>query len=69
LFLLIDCENDFEQQWFLLNKSDLNEENFKINSIHGNKESVAQNVNVEYKLNVKKNSENYNKLVKLNLIK
>ena len=69
LFLLIDCENDFELQWFLLNKSDVSEKNFKINAIHGNKESVAQNVNVEYKLNVKKNSEHYNKLVELNLIK
>lgn len=69
LFLTIDCENDFNLNWFLLNKKDLCGENFKLNVIHGTKESSSKNVNVEYKLNAKKNSDHYIKLINLNLIK
>jgi hypothetical protein len=69
LFLTIDCEDDFKINWYLLNKKDVVSKNFKLNAIHGTKESVSQNVNIEYKLNVKKNSNHHNKLIELNLIK
>ena len=69
LFLTIDCEDDFKINWYLLNKKDVVSENFTLNAIHGTKKSVSQNVNVEYKLNVKKNSNHHTKLKELNLIK
>jgi hypothetical protein len=69
LFLTIDCEDDFKINWYLLNKKDVISKNFTLNVIHGTKQSVSQNTNVEYKLNVKKGSNHHNKLIELNLIK
>lgn len=69
IFLLIDPYNKCEFEWFILNKDDVNDENFKLNSIHGTKKSNEQNTNIEYKLMVEKNSNSYDKLKELNLIK
>jgi len=68
LFLLIDPLNGCDYEYILLNKEDVNDSNFKLNSIHGTKESNKENKNIEYKLNVPKGSDVYEKLISLNLI-
>jgi len=68
LFLLIDPLNGCDYKFILLNKEDVNDTNFKLNSIHGTKESNKENKNIEYKLNVPQGSETYETLISLNLI-
>lgn len=69
VFLMIDPYKQCDFEWFVLRKEDINNTNFKLNSIHGTKESNKENKNIEYKLTVEKNSKAYNKLKELNLIK
>lgn len=68
VFLLIDPINNCSYEWFILKKEDVNNSNFKLNAIHGTKESNKENKNIEYKLTVQKNSDTYTKLKKLNLL-
>ena len=68
LFLLIDPLNGCNYEYILLNKEDVNDSNFKLNSIHGTKESNKENKNIEYKLNVPQGSETYEKLISFSLI-
>lgn len=69
VFLLIDPYNQCDYEWFVIKKEDINNDNFKLNAIHGTKESNKENKNIEYKLMVEKNSKTYQKLKELNLIK
>jgi hypothetical protein len=69
IFLLIDPIDNCGYEWFILKKEDVNDLNFKLNAIHGTKESNKENKNIEYKLTVPKNGETYTKLKKLNLLK
>ena len=69
VFLLINPYNSCKFEWFAIKKNDVNHDNFKMNAIHGTKKSNLENKNIEYKINVTINGNNYNKLKELNLIK
>lgn len=69
VFLLINPYDKCEFEWFIIKKEDVNNDNFKMNSIHGTKKSNLENKNIEYKINVVIGGNNYNKLKELNLIK
>jgi hypothetical protein len=69
VFLLVNPYNLCSYEWFVIRKDDINNSNFKLNSIHGTKESNKKNKNIEYKLMVESDSKSYNKLKELNLIK
>ncbi len=69
VFLLINPYDECKFEWFILKKEDVNQNNFKMNSIHGTKKSNLENKNIEYKITATIGSDNYNKLKELNLIK
>jgi hypothetical protein len=69
IFLLINPYDGCKFEWFIIKKTDVNHNNFKMNSIHGTKKSNLENKNIEYKINVTIDSDNYRKLKELNLIK
>jgi hypothetical protein len=71
LFMAIDLDysdEDVNVEWYVVKKNDINDNNFKLNIIHGNKKNTENNQNVEYKLHVTKNSEQHQKLKELNLL-
>lgn len=61
-------EKDVNLEWYVLNKSDVNSDNFKLYSSHGTEEIIKQNTNVEYKLHIVKNSIYHQRLKELNLL-
>lgn len=69
VFLLINPKSQCEYEWYILNKKDVNDTNFKMNAIHGTKKSNLENKNIEYKITVSKDSDTHKKLKELNLIK
>jgi|688.fasta_scaffold68130_3 hypothetical protein len=69
VFLLINPKSQCQFEWFVINKSDINPNNFSMYAIHGTKESNLENKNIEYKITVPKDGDTYTKLKKLNLIK
>ena len=61
LFCFIDCENDFEPEFFILDKYVLN--SVRMTPMNGTKESNSDNVNIELRTTVKKDGD-YHKLFK-----
>ena len=69
VFLLINPLNKCAQEWFVIKKEDINENNFKLNATHGTKKSNKLNKNIEYKLTVDEKGNVLNKLRELNKVK
>ena len=64
LFCLIDCENDFTPEFYVIDKYVLNK--IKMTPMNGTKESNSDNVNIELRTTIKKGSDSFKILVKEN---
>lgn len=64
LFCLIDCENDFNPEFYVIDKYVLNK--IKMTPMNGTKESNSDNVNIELRTTIKKNSDSFKILVREN---
>lgn len=57
LFCLIDCDNNFTPEFYLVDKYILNK--LKLTPMNGTKESNSENVNIELRTTLKKGSDGY----------
>lgn len=58
IICFVDCENDFEYELYLLDKTVMN--NFKLVAMNGTHESNSENGNIEMCLTVKKGGDKHN---------
>lgn len=64
LFCLIDCENNFTPEFYLIDKYVLNK--IRLTPMNGTKESNSDNTNIELRCTIKKDSNNHKILIKEN---
>ena len=64
LFCLIDCDNDFTPEFYLIDKYVMNK--MKMTPMNGTKDSNSDNSNIELRASVKKNGEYHSLLKKEN---
>jgi hypothetical protein len=67
IFMLVDNINNYNIIFIVIYKEDVNK--FNIRAIHGTKKANENNVNIEYKLVINHNSNEYKQLLELNLLK
>ena len=67
LIMFIDCENDFEPEFYFIPKNVINK--FKLSSMVGTQETNLDNQNVDLRVTIKKGSKEHNLLKKHNLLK
>ena len=64
LFCLIDCENDFTPEFYVVDKYVLNK--IKMTPMNGTKESNSDNINIELRTTIKKGGDGFKILAKEN---
>ena len=67
IFLIIDNINSFTEKLIIIDENDITK--FKLHSIHGTKTSNVDNKNIEYKITIRRDSDEYRLLLNTNLLK